>query len=111
MANIVTVTDPRGIKIVLSDDTWNKHILKRHPELKDKINDVIDTLENPTYICLDPLEINNHIYYSFLIARNSGKWYLKVLAEVQNNYGRVLSAFYVANGKSGEKMIWPGSET
>ena len=47
--NAVTVD---GTKVVLSEERW-RHIVLRHPELKDKRNLVLDAVSNPDEVYVD----------------------------------------------------------
>ncbi len=48
-----TVTDPRGLRITLTEDVWSSHIVYR-PELSIHFEEVRLTAENPDTIYFDP---------------------------------------------------------
>ena len=47
---LFTTTDPLGNKIRLLKETFEKHIIVRHPEMKGHISEIKEVVENPLYI-------------------------------------------------------------
>ena len=106
MKNIFEVVDPRGYKIVCSEDSLNNHIIPHHPMMKGQEEEIKATLENPELglIYQDANRPERNIYYKLRKKRDS---YLKVVVEFdKNNDGIVITAFPVSYPKSGEKIIW-----
>jgi len=44
------MTDPRGKKVILLEETWDMHIVEGHPEMDGHLDDVVETIENPDWI-------------------------------------------------------------
>lgn len=47
---LFTTTDPLGNKIRLLKETFEKHIIIRHPEMKGCVDNIKETIENPLYL-------------------------------------------------------------
>jgi hypothetical protein len=47
-------SDYSGRPIELSDDAW-AHILDGHPEMAERLTEIIQTIEHPTLVVRDPL--------------------------------------------------------
>ena len=110
MPNIIKITDPRGKTVVCSEDTWNRHIVKHHPEMKNRMGDVVNAISDPDFICEDINDEDTDIYIAFITLKTTNDLYLRVIVKFDRNFGRVLSAFPAANGKTGETIIWMRSK-
>lgn len=44
------LTDPRGKQVKFYAETWHNHIVKRHPEMSTRYDDVKQTVEDPDHI-------------------------------------------------------------
>jgi hypothetical protein len=101
--NILEADDPRGAHIVLSRENWEKHILREHPEMLDRIDEIRQALTDPFVgIFQDQLIEDCYSYY----ARNLGS-YIKLSVEMRSErYGLVRTAYPVNNLKEGELLWW-----
>lgn len=103
------VTDPRGIIIHCTNETWEEHVLVNHPDMTGKENEVIEALRNPFMIFADaekPKERN--IYY---LLRTSMVKYIRVVVRlIGEKSGEMVTAYQADSGKENEKMIWPSSD-
>ncbi len=107
MTNVFEVVDPRGYKIVCTEDSFNNHILIQHPQMKGREAEIQETIGHPTLGCIyqDANRPSRNIYYRLSKNRES---YIKVVVEInQDQTGRVITAFPTSAPKSGEKLIWP----
>lgn len=55
--------DPLGRKVVLHDHTWYGHIVKGHPEMRARRQEVEWTVEKPKEIRFSASDSNCRIYY------------------------------------------------
>lgn len=107
MTIIFEATDPRGYKVILTEDVLNNHILPSHPDMKGREQDIKNTIEHPVlnYIYADAKHGNRNVYYWLDRPRNT---YLKVIVEfMPNNTGAVITAFQTSAPKRGEQLLWP----
>ncbi len=44
------MTDPRGNKVLLFEETWDNHITEGHPEMDGRLDAVVATIEDPNWI-------------------------------------------------------------
>lgn len=63
MEYLVDTTDPQGNRVVLSKDTWEGHILRKHTEMKDHLESVQKTIEKPDIVSSDKREYKGHRLY------------------------------------------------
>jgi hypothetical protein len=49
-AGVFSVKDPNGLSIILRRETWDNHILPRHPELARYLSEVQEVLKEPDLI-------------------------------------------------------------
>ena len=109
MSNLFEVSDPRGHKIICTEDCWNEHILFNRPWMIGWENEVQKAIESPHMgIFQDNAYKNREIYYGLSAGKER---YIKVVVESKDqNYGEVITAFPTDSPKSGERMIWPTSK-
>lgn len=89
---IFEVEDRSGRKIHLSNERW-KHIVLEHPMLSNKIEEIKDTIINPTSIKRSKYDENIRFYFKFL--KESSK-YLMVSVKYINGEGFIITAFYTS---------------
>lgn len=104
MPEIFRVIDPRGNTIVCTDKVWSEHILANRPWMKGWEKKIIAVLTNPFAIYDDG---NAQVYYKR--HTNPSYYYIKVVVKFNGKSGNVITAYPCDHGKSGEKLIWPGS--
>lgn len=85
--NVFVVKTKDKIKIRLTKTQW-KHIAYRHPEMSDKLQEMRDTVLNPTARRRHSDEIVK--FYKFLKAK---KKYIMVAVKILNNEGFVVTAY------------------
>ncbi|MEP7291481.1 MAG: hypothetical protein ABI835_06840 [Chloroflexota bacterium] len=102
MANIFETKDPRGFKVVCSEEQWNDHILANHSDMEGLEQKVKEAIERPTMgIFEDARHSDRKIYYR----KQPKKFYIKVVVAFEGDSGFVITAFPTDSGKSGEKLI------
>lgn len=90
MNYLFEVIDKTGRKIHLSSERW-AHITIKHPDLCNKLEDIKNTLMNPSFIIpqkYDPKMKNYYFYYKFQDC------YLLVSVKYLNGNGFVATAFF-----------------
>ncbi len=110
--NIIECQDKDGITVVCSKDTWEKHILPKHPEMKGCEADVKIVVQHPREIFQDHVDLNKHIIYNPAPLPNVHfARYLRVAIEYKEHIwgkrGYIESAFVCLNKKKGDILIWP----
>lgn len=102
------VQDPQGLVVVLEKDAW-EHITDGHPEMRDRLDDVMQAIKAPTFIQSDPIDPDSRRYY-WLKPTSFGKYsqlYLMVVVGVDNESvnGRVRTAHLIEMPKRGT-VLW-----
>ena len=103
MAEKFKVTDPRGREITCSDECWDGHVVKAKPRMAHQEGTVKGALEEPDGIAQDVDFRDRQCYYKLLPHK---KCYMKVVVELENDHGKVITAFLADSPKRGEKFIW-----
>ena len=108
-ALLFKIEDPRGRTVICTERCWYEHVLARRSWMTGWENEVIETIQNPSYgIYQDPHFDNRCIYYR---RQTSKARYLKVVVEVhEHNPDRVITAFVTDSMKRGEAWIWPKND-
>ena len=96
MELIFEVNDKSGRKIHLSNERW-AHINQEHPEVAPYLEDIKDTLANPTRIIQYEDDDNVNYYYRYFKGRQLQ--YLLVIVKYLNNHGFIITAYFVRNIK------------
>lgn len=101
---MIVVRSRSGVPIRLSDERW-RHILKRHPELQDQKEKVLDTLASPDLIQegdVDTLISARH--YSDTPVNE--KFLVVVYREVGETDGFVLTAYFTNEPSGRRRVLW-----
>lgn len=109
MPDILTIDDPRGKKVILSEVLWEKHILEEHPGMKQLLREIGLSITHPYLgaIYSDTGSKKRNVYYYRLRRRDL---YVKVVVEFNSeSNGEIKTAFLTDSPKKGEKIIWPPS--
>ena len=93
MDNIFEIKDKTGRTIHLPREKW-KHIIIRHPELVNWIEEIKETLVHPLFINNDPADDKLKYYHRRYkkIAQ-----YVVVIVKYLNSEGIILTSFYTEN--------------
>jgi hypothetical protein len=59
----IVTTDIDGIDVFLGYKEWNEHILKRHPELNNFLDEIKQAIEKPDLRHRDPEDPRVRLYY------------------------------------------------
>jgi|TARA_B100001971_G_C18191236_1_gene538729 hypothetical protein len=89
MELVFEVEDKSGRKIKLTKERWT-HIVTKHSDMADKINEIIDTLIKPTLIEQHKYNDDMRNYYRYY---KSEKCYLHVSVRYLNGGGFIATAF------------------
>ena len=107
MPNLFEVTDPRGRKVVCTEERWSGHVLQARPWMKGWEEEVRAAIEEPYFgVYQDADYPNRNIYYRLHKGKDR---YIKVVVSFEDEVGRVVTAFPMSSPKAGEKLIWPES--
>ncbi len=99
--------DPLNNEVKLLKETFEKHILIRHPEIRGKIGYIRQTIENPLYIGLSANDRNSLVYLSKFFNRNIP--YIVVAAKKVKKFNKIiLTAFSTKNLSLNKlnKILW-----
>lgn len=104
MTVLFETTDPRGKKVICTDEIWLIHVLDGHPEMEGLQDEVRKTIQSPIYgmIYQDRDYPERNIYY-----RQKSKFiYIKVVIEFLKDDGILITAYLTDSVKPGEKLLW-----
>lgn len=90
MTFIFEITDASGKRIHLTAERW-EHIVARHSELGNKIEEIRHTVVSPSFQVRDSTDPN--LYYNHTYIKEEG-FYLVVAVKYLNGEGFVITAFY-----------------
>lgn len=99
MAEKFRKKDPMGIQVYCTDEQWDGHIIEGHPEMKDNIQAVVSTIEDPDYIYeshdSDPPMDERRIYNKIEAGGTYDKYapVTKVVVSVLGGSGEVVAAY------------------
>ena len=107
MSIVFEATDPRGRRVICTDEIWHKNILVKRSWMEGWEEEVRQAIEDPSLQIFEDVDNKNrHVYYRRLTHRTPR--YIRVVVEFQReDFGRVITAHPTDSGKSGEKPIWP----
>lgn len=92
-------------KIRLTEIQW-AHIESKHKELRNQIQKMIVTLENPDLVYYSPVEENYH-YYKYFKETPVMEKYLLLIVKHLNDEGFIITAFFVTKiRKEGKEVIY-----
>jgi hypothetical protein len=60
---LLCIKDPESFEIKLDLDTWDKHIIVGHPEIKEYLEKVCATISEPEVIQRSPTQAETFMYY------------------------------------------------
>jgi hypothetical protein len=89
MGDIFTVVDPRGVIVTCSRAQWEDHIVASHPALEDAEKEVEAAVTSPDIIFQSESHQSRDVYF-----KGSGGEQMKVIVEVSQNLGEVITAFW-----------------
>lgn len=95
---------PRGIRVYLRKITWFNHICANHPEIKNWLTDVLDTIEEPERIYED-----RGTMFSFRFSERRGK-FIMLVYHIVGKTGRIKTAYPVVDPYTQIKdmnKVWP----
>ncbi len=87
-------------KIRTTEGYW-EIIKHKHPEIKDLLLDIMDTLTCPEQIRKSKVDRNVYIFY-----KRVGKYWLSIVTKKFDSVGFVITAYLTNKIKEGE-IIWP----
>jgi hypothetical protein len=102
---IFEAIDPRGYKVICTEERWKLHVLDEHPSMANRVDEVKEAIEKPFlgFIFQDASYENRQIYYG----KAEGIRYVKVVVEFDKEEGVLITAYLATGMKAGEKLIWP----
>ena len=96
---VKSVKDCFGRRIFLTQERW-QHIITRHPELRDKQNEVLKTVKQPEIIVENPFNKSVNLYHRFDKRLNL---YTVVIVEIEQGF--IITSYSSLGIKKGE-IIW-----
>jgi len=107
---LIVLDDPEGYHVTLNIDTWETHIVVRHPEVKPLLDVLKRTIEEPELIQRAGHGRNTFFYYRITGRRTLRRddLYLSVVVERDNHEksGVVKTAYLVRRPRKDGKIIW-----
>jgi len=107
----VTIQAVDGLDVTLDDDHWKAHIVKKHPELAQNLDRVIETLKEPDAVYRSKRDPTTRVYarsYSGIVIGETlvEKATLRVIVRDESRF--VVTAYFaVAMWRGVGERIWP----
>jgi hypothetical protein len=102
--------DPQGFEISLGVETWETHILARHPEMADLLDMVMKTVLEPEVIQQSPRQPTTYYYYRLsgrkIFRRDDLFAMVIVNRDNESKTGFVKTAHLVDKLKGAENIVW-----
>ncbi len=105
---IFEIVSKLGKTIRLTEIQW-AHIDEKHKELRNQIQKMKTTLENPDIIYYSTTEENYH-YYKYFKETPVTEKYLLLIVKHLNDEGFIITAFFVSKIKKKGKVVIYGEE-
>ena len=93
---LFSVTDPLGNEIKLLRETFEKHIVIRHPEMKNHIHDIESAIKQPLYIGSGIRSKKSIIYLSVFPNPNT-PYIIVAVKKIKKTNKIILTAFSAKN--------------
>ncbi len=107
----MTIRTADGLDVVFDDDHWKTHVLKRHPELAQHRDRVIETLKDPEGVYRSKRDPATRIYartYAGIMIEGTPLERISLRVVVREKNGFVATAIFVAAMWRGlGERIWP----
>lgn len=87
----ILVSGPEGQPVELTWDAWD-HVRERHPEMTERLADLLETIEHPEFSEPDLRPGRERLFRRF----GSDGW-MRVVLEFNLDFDRVVTAFLQAN--------------
>lgn len=104
-------SDYVGRNVQLDDSQWHGHIVGRHPEVLELLDEVRAIIEAPTLVALDLADAQRECFYRRGVVARKAHLYLKVCVDYGPDRaaaanGFIVTAFLAARVKRQEKLLW-----
>ena len=93
---LFNATDPLGNKIKLLKETFEKHIIIRHPEMKNHLQNIERAVKHPLYIGSGTKSKNSIIYLSVFPNPNT-PYIIVAVRKIKKTNKIILTAFSAKN--------------
>jgi len=105
-----SIKDPQDYTVTLHEDTWQDHILDRHPEMSRHLEDMKDTISDPDLIYRQPdLHPKSVVYMRTISQEFNTSEYVIVAAtrDEEKKRGYVKTAFSSGTSEPPDaEIIW-----
>jgi hypothetical protein len=98
------IETPLGVKVRCSESYWQFICTEKHPSLKGKEKEVIETLSNPDEIRKSKKDPNVFLFY-----RGSKPRWICAVTKLEKGDGYLITAYPTDSVKIGE-MVWKKSK-
>lgn len=106
MLTLIDCEDPRGIRIVLTEDCFYGHIRSGHYDIT--VDDIKLCLANPTAITYRPSYPHRHLYHlKGRFGNNRDLVIAKIVVDTQPNPACVVTAYLYGHPSKEEIKLWP----
>jgi len=109
-ATLICTKDPQGYTISLDVHRWQDHIIKRHPEMRERLERVKLTIEDPQVIAVSATSATAYYYrLAGRATRSVDDLYLLVVVERNEQFktGAVKPAHLLKNLKTNQsRIVW-----
>ncbi len=103
------VEDPRGLDITLTPQRWNRHVIIHHPDMAERLQEVLLAVREPEVIQLSTYDPGVHLYFRRK-AKGLGKFsrlFVEVVVRVdlERISGDIVTA-HLTNALEKGRVLW-----
>lgn len=101
---MIIVESKNNISVRLTSERW-EHIMKRHPEMENQKERVLETITNPDFI--QKADFGELIAGKFYKKTPlTSKYLVTIYKEVSKTDGFVITAYYATKPSERRQMLW-----
>ena len=102
------VADPQGNTIILTKECWANHICVVHTEMRSRLDNIRETIENPDYIYVSKSNEQTYLYFRAYADPTLKCQFILVAVHRRANQKRgfVQSAYPVKSLSQGGLLVW-----
>ncbi len=106
---MIVVYSRNGVPVRLTQERWN-HILRRHPEMANQRDRVLETLSNPEFVQQGDMDtlLALRLYERSPLTR---KYLVVVYKEISQTDGFILTAYFTSSPSRRRVIVWKRSKS
>lgn len=100
MGTLFEIDSPLDVTARTTEEYWEKISQKKHPGMKDRLEDVKETIRGPSQVRQSTQDSEVYLYY-----RPADSYHVCVVVRHENGSGFVITCYLTDTIKEGEK-VW-----